>query len=406
MNVHAGPPRAMTRLTLRLVPLTPVHVGDGTSLWPDEYVIETAHAAAPFDDEDHPRGQRATPTLCRFDQTRAMRAMTLDQRSALSRALDSARLGEAAQVLRKAGKQCVTERIPVSTASAAELRKAMDDPRARSGEVKPFMRSGERPFVPGSSIKGALRTALASAALPREARAADRWIHDAAMQAAFGLDPNDTSTDPLRFLHVGDAFLPDGATLIDKAEVVKRGGDPAAAPGGGGGIQMHFERTRALTDGPQAPAFTVTLGWDARALDERCITRSEARFDVRAVLRQSLAFHVKLFNTEVGLFFEAGTKPLLLRLLRAHQSPDGATPITAQGWSSGFVLLRLGRFGHFESKSLEGVRRGHFPQAKNPADRIRQPGAWGTTRTITRDANGNPIPFGWVIGWVVKEERA
>jgi hypothetical protein len=133
MNVHAGPPRAMTRLTLRLVPLTPLHIGDGTSLWPDEYFIETSHAAAPSDDEEDPPGQRATPTLCHFDQTAAMRAMTFDQRSALSRALDSGRLDVAAQVLRKAGTQCVTQRIPLSSASASELRKAIDDPRARRG---------------------------------------------------------------------------------------------------------------------------------------------------------------------------------------------------------------------------------------------------------------------------------
>jgi hypothetical protein len=267
------------------------------------------------------------------------------------------------------------------------------------------MRSGGRPFVPGSSIKGALRTALASAALPRERRAADRWDHDAAMQAAFGLDPNDTSSDPLRFLHVADAFLPEGATLIDKTEVMKRNGEAATAPGGRGGIQMHYERTRALTDGGDAPVFEVALTADHRASAPGCIGRDEASFDARSVLSRSLAFHAKLFNTETGRFFEGSAKPLLLRLLRAHHSPDGVPPFGQQGWSQGFVLLRLGRFGHFESKSLEGVRRGDFFFPKTKQKRRGKPNEWGITRTITRDEKNNPIPFGWVIGWAVKEER-
>ncbi|MCC7284388.1 MAG: hypothetical protein IT556_18555, partial [Acetobacteraceae bacterium] len=65
---------------------------------------------------------------------------------------------------------------------------------------------------------------------------------------------------------------------------------------------------------------------------------------------------------------------------------------------------RLGRFGHFESKSLARVRQGHFPQAKNPSDRTRPPDAWGSTRTVTRNKEGAPIPFGWVLAWVEKEE--
>jgi len=410
MNVYAGPARAMTRVTLRLVLLTPVHIGDGTELRPDEYFIEGPKAAGrrydEWGEEIVSANLEALPIFCRFDQTAAMRAMGPVQRNAFASALDGARLGDAAKALREAGKRSVVERIPISRASARELRAAMDDPRARSGQVKPFVRSGGRPYIPGSSIKGALRTALASHALPREARQADAWHHEAAMQAAFGLNPNDTSTDPLRFLHVSDAVLPEGATLIDKTEVVKRGGDPATAPGGRGGIQMHYERTRALTDGPDPPIFHVTLGSDSRAQADVCVDRPSARFDVGSVLARSLTFHANLFNEEMRRFFKEPARRLVHQLLLSHKSAEGIAPFAGRLWSPGFVLLRLGRFGHFESKSLEGVRRGHFPQAKNPADRIRPPNAWGITRTITRDANGNPIPFGWVIGWVVKEERA
>ena len=335
--------------------------------------------------------------LCRFDQTAAMRMMTASQRTAFASALDSGKLGEAAKVLRQAGRQHVIERIAIAGASASELRGAMNNPLARTGEVRPFVRSGGRPYIPGSSIKGAFRTALASHALSRAARPADGWTHEHAIREAFGLDPNDTATDPLRFLHVADAFLPDGATLIDKAEVVKRGGEPIA--GGKGGIQMHYERTRARSDAPH----------DRTTVDVALMVGRGLGADRGELFRITSMFHWIIWKKERELFFRdwPDTVKAMDRLLAQIRLPNGETAAqSGLETATNYVLLRLGRFGHFESKSLEGERRGHFPQAKNSAEMFRKPNERGSTRTITRDANNNPIPFGWVIGWVVKEERA
>ncbi len=69
MNVYAGPPRAMTRVTLRLVPLTPVHIGDGTEWRPDEYLIDAPRSRAWSDEEgDAP----ATPYPSRVSATGAV----------------------------------------------------------------------------------------------------------------------------------------------------------------------------------------------------------------------------------------------------------------------------------------------------------------------------------------------
>lgn len=411
MNIYAGPPRAVTRLTLRLVPLTPVHIGDGTEMRLDEYLLQEPQRVAEQDQKDGAGGKAAQwssanlALLCRFDQMQAIRQMTPADRAAFQRALDAGKLGEAGALLRKAGSRAIVERIPISNSAKKELREAFNNPTLRSGQVKPFVRSGGRPYIPGSSIKGALRTALASAALPRGTRPDDSWTHENAVAAAFGLDPGQTDTDPLRFLRVSDAFLPEGATLIDKAEVIKPGGEPATSQRRRGGIQIHCERSLALTDGPSAPVFTVIMDVDSRAQEERYVSRQEARFQPRDVLARCLGFHAKLFNGEMRLFFSKGVQTLLMRALQAYRHSDDRPPFKDGMWSPDFLLLRLGRFGHFESKSLEGVRRGHFPQAKQRKDEIRKPNAWGSTRTVIRDAQNNPIPFGWVIGWVEREER-
>lgn len=397
MNVYAGPPRALTRITLRLVPLTPVHIGDGTEMRLDEYLFEEPRRAGPrydkYGEEIEEEGPDAPTMLCRFDQAKAMRLMTPAQRSAFQRALDAGNLGHAAKALREAGSGAIVERIPISKRSVAELRKAFDDPLARSGQVKPFVRSGGKPYIPGSSIKGAFRTALASAALPRDSRKDDAWSHESAMAEAFGLDPRDTTTDPLRFLHVSDAVLPEGATQIVETEVVKSGGRLREPP-----IRMHVEivRGRALDSASRVHWETV-LWMDARASYNRT-----------KLFQATSEFHWGIWQNERQRFFAdcRGTREAMDRLLQTVKVPGGTLADQGFAAASNFVLLRLGRFGHFESKSLEGVRRGHFPQAKNPADKIRPPNARGLTRTVIRDANENPIPFGWVIGWVVKEEPA
>lgn len=407
MNAYAGPPRSLVRVTLRLVPLTPIHIGDGTELWPSEYLLEDPErAGARYDEFGEEIATTAAPPssmLCRFDPVQAIRLMSPTQNRAFRAALDAGKLGDAARVLREAGRGAIVERIPISPRSATELRKAFADPEGRSGQVKPFIRSGGRPIIPGSSIKGAFRTALASAWLPREQHPVDAWTHELAMREAFGLERGKTETDPLRFLHVPDAVLPANVTLIDRTELVNAGGAPATSSRGG--IQMHHERTLALTDGEPAPVLDVPIAVDRRASrhGEYGVRRSEVRFCAKRLLQVCRAFHLQLFKTEMDRFFEGNTKDMLQRKLLGHRSPDGRHPVENNAWDPQFVLLRLGRFGHFESKSLAGVRRGHFPQARDPQRKIRAPDEWGTTRTVTRDAKDNPIPFGWVIGWVVEE---
>jgi CRISPR-associated protein Csm5 len=399
MNAYAGPMRTIVRVTLRLVPLTPIHIGDGTEWRPDEYFVE--EPAAPgrrydeFDEEIEESRPPEPSMLCRFDQQAAMRSMTAVQQNQFTTALNRGDLLGAAKLLRQAGRDHVLDRVRLSQASARELRQAMTDP-LRGGAVKPFIRSGGAPFIPGSSIKGAFRTALASAALPRGQRPASEWKHASAMAAAFGLDPHMTETDPLRFLSVSDARLTDDATVIDKAEVIKGDGTSPSHSGKRGGIQMHYEVVPGRASMPSS-----RIAW-------QCVVTLDARapWKLPDLLKTTSAFHWTIWQKERQRFFAShqGTCEAMDRLLKAVKVGDSTMAERGPQSAPNYVLLRLGRFGHFESKSLEGVRRGHFPQAKKEAEKHRPPNAWGVTRTITRDTKGNPIPFGWVIGWVVQEE--
>ena len=56
------------------------------------------------------------------------------------------------------------------------------------------------------------------------------------------------------------------------------------------------------------------------------------------------------------------------------------------------MLLRIGRFSHFESLSVDGLREGYNIQARKPITNM------GATRTRCLMENGRPpMPFGWLL---------
>jgi CRISPR-associated protein Csm5 len=328
--------------------------------------------------------------LCRFDPLQALRSMTREERTRFASALDQGQLAQANEALRAAGRRLIVERIRMGRRSASELRRAIGSPAERSGDVHPFVRSNRRPYIPGSSIKGAFRTAIVSERLPRDRRPATQWTHDSALQAALELDPQDTSTDWLRFLSVADAELPEGTTLIDRPEVFHPKKPDAAR------MQMHYEILCGRASHPKdRTGFDITVLLDSRAP----LTRAQ-------LLQATSRFHWAIWQGERRHFFASWpeTCRALDHLRASVKIKDRTMADIGPAQAPNYLLLRLGRFGHFESKSLEGVRRGHFPQARDAGRRVRQPDDWGSTRTVTRLDDGTPIPFGWVLGWVTKEE--
>jgi hypothetical protein len=129
------PTRSLTRLTLRLVPLSPVHVGDGTELRPDEYLLEEASKERKYDEAgeeiEEPGSPRPMARLARFDPAEAMRRMPEPERQRFRQALDTGKLADVSRLLREAGKRCVVERIPVSSRSLGDLRRP-SRPRTRA----------------------------------------------------------------------------------------------------------------------------------------------------------------------------------------------------------------------------------------------------------------------------------
>jgi CRISPR-associated protein Csm5 len=384
----------MTAVSWNLIamPLTPIHVGDGSVMAPEDYRLTEGK-------------------LERFSASAVLRDMSEPQRRAYLARLDEGRLAEAWSILRDQVRPThVRERLSISGASREDLGQILTNPQAK-GELRPFIRSGGRPMIPGSSIKGALRTSVLSMlAQPRAAeieqikRDARRTASDRMQCLLLGHDNQDQ--DPFRFVHVGDLALPDGATRVDC--VVnwrpRRAGDEGS---GRSEIPMHYERTLARIDG-ERPRWEVRIRLDfARMAEARRRNAAKApRVGLTpADLRRAVNdFHWKIWDDERAGFFadEPATVARLADSFRIPAPGGVALDEAAVRASPHFLLLRIGRFGQFESKSLETFREGWNAQGRPPRAMAR-----GSTRNVIRlparhRAGAAPLPEGLApMGWLL-----
>jgi CRISPR-associated protein Csm5 len=375
---------------LRAVPLTPIHIGDGSMLTPESWRL-------------------VGDQLEQFAASAVLHDMPARTRKDYLDALDRGQLQAAHKLLQGAVRpEHVVGRVAVGSAAKAELADVVGNP-LRRGDVRPCVRTSGRPYLPGSSIKGAIRTALLSALAPEHRSPIDdaKRRHPPPRTGAASdevqrllLGHQSTDQDPFRFVLVSDILLPPEATRIDRivnwrpARLIKDGRQPAEK------MQMIYERVRACSDGGSCPSgelvLTVAAGalQGARRLDGDGGRTPAFALDAAALWRAVNDFHWRLFDQE-GERFYSDHPEITGALARAFRvrSPDGELSAEALRRREDVILLRVGRFGQFESKSLDGVREGWNPQAK-PARAM----AHGNTRNLVRIADHAPlVPLGWLL---------
>ncbi|MCS6879259.1 MAG: type III-A CRISPR-associated RAMP protein Csm5, partial [Geminicoccaceae bacterium] len=384
-------------------PLTPIHVGDGSLLAAEAWRLSNDGA-----------------WLERFDPAAVLRACAPERRRQYLDALDRGDLKTAQRLLRESVRpELVLERIAVGAAAARELREVVENP-LRRGDVRPFVRTGARPYLPGSSIKGALRTALLSSLVPekKEQIEAVKRDHRRPNGAIASRASNEVQAllltraesererrqinpdqDPFRFVEVADILLPEAATRVDRVvnwrptRLIRGGKQPAEK------MQMIFEVTGSAALGQRLPLpceirIEAGLLRAVQKLDRSGRKTPSFALDATALARAVNAFHWKLWDDELERFYRGEPMEKALRALVRVQTPEGTTlGPDALRQREDVLLLRVGRFGQFESKSLEGVREGWNAQAK-PARPMQQ----GNTRNLVKAADTTPLlPLGWLL---------
>ncbi len=371
---------------LVMIPLTPIHVGGGDEamLGLEDYRLKDG-ALERVDILKHALADRNSETLLRDLEKGMYRTFF--------------------RLQKRIPDKDVMERISISQVVAGELARTLESPGGkRQGKIFAFLRSGGYPTLPGSSLKGCLRTAwLDSRAKTRRLSKGDIGHGKSEqrsqrsrrlLERALEMDGKETALDPFRDVTVSDARLPEGATRVDMVSSWKFDNNQKAyAANPSGQIQLMRERMLAVADGGDPPLLPLRIGLRSGHVRERRrnATRDniapkrspESIFELLSALEEH---HAPLWDWEIKKFFSGNDQRLKLALgLFDSISRNGARPDAA--------LIRIGWATHAEAKSVAEFREIHRPQFRGKRGEFAKE---GSTRHVV-NPSGEPFPFGWAL---------
>ena len=236
MATETRPVVPFLRYRLTIQPLTAVHIGTDESVAPYEYDIQLEES-----------GKYGILTV--YNLNLLLSGLTSTQRTEFRTVSDSLDMKALRRWLRKTADPEKHKRFRAVMAwdAARDLHDSLDD-LGREGLIHLQLRNAanQNPIIPGSSIKGAIRTAVVDRLLRS---GGDRKPH--VRDAAFGRGQNsgakmegnlmeyygDLRRDPFRQLAISDAPFDLGTTCIERIEAVRADGKPLKEDG----IRMYRE---------------------------------------------------------------------------------------------------------------------------------------------------------------------
>lgn len=383
----------MTTYRFKAHALTPVHVGCGREIDPTEFVLS---------------GDK----LLHVNLSALVNDLPPAERDRFTGFLDRADLKEMQNFLRhqvKEGRH-VGGHVDAGEVFLKEFSAKSSNPNNQFRvEMMPRNPHTGEPVLPGSGIKGAIRTAVVNYFANLDPATADqvkgvrnieiRKRGQALEEAALARQHRDTQRDVFRLVHVEDVTLPRGSTRIDRAANANPN-KPGAEK-----IQMWVERLKSQADLASPPAFEVKVRIDTRAMTDPKVGGLLGRkLGIDLVCEACNRFYWGRMTAE-GDKFDARAQQgpawkAIHDLFPKAQFEDGE--IVTLDPSSPYwdnpelkrkrVLLRIGHFSHFESLSVDNLREGYNIQARRSITGM------GATRTRCALENGRkPMPFGWIL---------
>jgi CRISPR-associated protein Csm5 len=349
-------------------PLSPIHVGSGTTIEPYEYDLR---------EEDNDKW------LFVLD----LPAIFSDMSPAARQEYDSILRRNNYPILRKwlrmhyDRRKHVRFRVQVQPSTYDELVKNQDNPE-RLGQIELAARHAAtgRPYLPGSSIKGSIRTAVVADAAEKSGNqskllsAARNQESNRFEALALGhidevQSQPDLYRDPFRQVIITDIPLDTGACYIDRVIIVRQADARRPGQPDPTGILMYRDMTYSMCDGEVIRGkgeirFLNNLV-DGRRMKENRLPREISHELICAACN---CFYIPKLEHEISRF--KVRQQAKEKLLEAANSARG---------SSTQCIIRLGRHSHFECVTV-GEPYVHKPRR----------GA-GATRTYSEYL----FPLGW-----------
>jgi len=385
----------MKTYRFRAQALTPIHIGTGSQIDPTEFVL-------------------VGKDLVRVNPAKIIGSVSEPERQRFMGLLEKADLRQIQNFLAHHVSTGTQDgiRLEVSNNFAAQFENRVANPDSQFRvDMMPRNPHTGQAYIPGSAIKGAIRTAVVNHfanCLPEFKTAVHQAVKSESntnrkaqtlAEKALNRFNRDTHRDVFRLIHLEDAHLPTDATRIDRAVNLHH------SASGSEDIQMWVERIKSRAEAHNCPDFTVTLQIDEAAMNHPQVKAALGRtLNFETIVEACNHFFWGRMVAEADHFDGKGAEG------KSWQAIMGSFPLgreetgeivtidpTKPYWSSSeFVtrrmLLRIGHFCHFESLSVDELRQGWDLKRRQPIFGM------GTTRTRCVMENGKPpMPFGWLM---------
>jgi len=233
--------------------------------------------------------------------------------------------------------------------------------------INPFIRTGgeNKPYIPGSSIKGAIRTALISqiaqnSNLPQPTGYREEFEFESRVLGYTGRGKN----DPFRGIKIADGILPPEPTIISQIRNVTKDRNGNLQPND---IQLICEVTYSKVS-EKSIEFESSLTIDSNLFStnylSRPLTIGEIREACNSFYRDKLSMEDEKFYSSSAISNTSNS------LLNENIEDDS-------------FLVRLGRFSGVESVTIDNYRNPKPPGKK---------GIWGKSRNLVE----MKYPLGWI----------
>ena len=391
-------PDFLTSCRLDLTPLAPVHVGCGEDMDPTGYVLDAdaLHEFSPsalvavLDEADR---NRLLGLVGNAGDERALigvRKFILERRDGLvAYASRAVRVAPGVREMYEAQVGAVAQ-SDTRAINRLEIERIFSHPDTRS------------PILPGSSLKGAIRTALLDHV--NDGRGLGSGERSQQLQQRL-FDYRGFETDPMRLVHLADAMIAASRTTDDlamdtavmfavnrkKRKVTGRDGREVRSQAEQKGLYQTLEVVPALRWRAFRGGLTIHRTGPHHS---RKLPRADLRWTVEDVAGACNRFYRRVFTDEMDALRDRGLLDERWYDTVQRLMTDGLGELLDANRA---FLLRVGRHSGAESVTLDGVRNIRIVTPSDQEDRWEDEATTWWLASNRTDASSGLLPFGWVL---------
>ena len=368
---------AKEHYTLTVEPVTCVHIGTGEQLSPLDYKIS--------------RSKQGNDLFVNFSSDSILKRIAADPK----KSAEFERLSSGGDMKALAGffhENAKNADINYICHCTREFLKIWEenkdkDPLQNGRFVEQMYRQGMRPVIPGSSLKGSVRTAILNAALEDcYNRNNLRGKKDNQIQKEL-LDFKDAKNDPFRTLQFGDCvFDGRGTQIVGALKNIKTDRDGEVVEHKTSQILAEAIKGYFMHDGTDA-----NLAGEARfALDVDLAEEKEAvskKITIQDIVNNCNDFYWREFKTEYEKFYKNACGSECDAITKLHKELKA---VAEDAQKQNEFIIRVGRWSQVEFVTFDE----NFRSPKTRRGKDGKPLPYGKTRTVF-NYDGLYLPLGW-----------